>query len=827
MDDLDHSIHIAEDEWMRFYAECEVCALPQPPPASPDIWDLSDLEDSDLSAGREGQEPQATGDKPKSCASRRGGDNYSLSEGENEDFSSQDDSENERWELCPNFSAVNTAEVNTVAAKHVTCTATSLRTENGQTADDGQKADGEWQSDTSSTCDPLPRKQGAEDLPWNGPRGVAGAASGVTLKTEKERWFVTVNDNPARQRVRVTSAKKTRRLKQPRKNKRPSPSSGWEKPQKNRMALEANNGKEGGNNYDKSSRKKIQKANVLANPGLLQPPLTSGQHDGAKYGPSCRAPSLHDECANRGLPGSDRREPDALADTAECCESNSNPPASQSLGEPQRGLAEPEEDTATPPSAAQTMSETPDEDSACEKYSRWTQSGVATLTPGAQRPEVNSVCGLSGDQLGPASTPLFTSCSMADNPETHAIASGHTRPVYAMSAFWDDMEKVTINDILQLRMARGTPPGVPGKLPHASRGRNHCSLSDSKPADGVPLDTSDTADSDYFTQLDECKPDRWGGDLSTSDFEEEQLLAASRSSSPDLGQSKQPRASCSPYLADEEAESSASEGRETPVPAGDFTHTCLEDRACGDSRSSSFVRAQRLARSKSMHNVRALSEDLSLRREDDIGPVLCSAPDENSSEIPLLSNEITSDNLTQMFAPDVFEDIIREDKAKRISGSVLLCDSDPVLDYSLLTFRDDILFIFLHDSEETIPIFSYSHPIIRTFPFPSSVFLNPVCKIKHLMPLLGVAPSSPGNGWTTAVVPPGFHSNRDFAVPEISLHHKTGIWHRCCGAWMLPPDTVVPRRADPPANAIAERGAESAEQQIWETVCVTSKSKVS
>lgn len=831
MDDLDHSIHIAEEDWMRFYAECEVCVLPQPPPASPDIWGLSDLEDSDFTAGHEGQEPPAKGDKPKSRASRRGGGNYSLSEGENEEFSSQDDSENERWELCPNFSAVNAAEVNTRAAKHVTCTAASLRTENDHTADDGQKADGEWQSDTSSTCDPLPRKRGAEDLCWNGPRGVAGAAGGVALKTEKERWFVTVNDNPARQRVRVTSAKKNRRIKQPRKNKRLSPSSGWEKPQKNRVELEANNEKERGNNDDKSSRKKIPKANVLANPGLLQLPLTSGQHDGAKYGPSWRAPSLHDECANTpGLPGSDRREPDAPADAAECCESNSYPAASQSLGEPQRVLAEPEEDTATPPSAAQTTSETPDEDSACENDSRCTQDGAATLTSGARRPEVNSspsVCGLSGDHLGPASTPVFTPCSVADNPETHAVASGHTRPVYAISAFWDDMEKVTINDILQLRMARGTPPGVAGKLPHASRGRTRCSLSDSKSADGVPLDTSDTADSDYSTQLDECKPDHWGGDLSTSDFEEEQLLAASGNSSPDLRQSKQPRASCSPYLADEEGESSASEGRETPVPAGDFTRTCLEDRECGDLHSSGFAPAQRLAKSKSMHNVRALGEDLSLRREDEIGPVLCSAPEGNSSEIPFLSNEVTSDDLTQMFAPDVFEDIIREDKAKTISGSVLLYDSDPVLDYSPLTFRDDILFIFLHYSEETIPIFSYSHPIIRTFPFPSSVFLNPVCKIKHLMPLLGVVPSSPGNGWTTAVVPPGFHNNRDFAVPEISLHHKTGIWHRCCGAWMLPLDTVVPRRADPPANAIAERGVESAEQQIWETISVTSKSKVS
>lgn len=62
---------------------------------------------------------------------------------------------------------------------------------------------------------------------------------------------------------------------------------------------------------------------------------------------------------------------------------------------------------------------------------------------------------------------------------------------------------------------------------------------------------------------------------------------------PDPQRRKQPRASCSPYLADEEDESSASEGVETPVPAG-FTQTCLEDQERGDLYSNSFVQAQRL-----------------------------------------------------------------------------------------------------------------------------------------------------------------------------------------------------------------------------------------
>lgn len=78
--------------------------------------------------------------------------------------------------------------MNTRAAEHVARITTSLRTENELTADDGQKADGELQSDASAT---LPCKRGSEDLSGNGPRATAGAAGGVTLGTEKERWFVT------------------------------------------------------------------------------------------------------------------------------------------------------------------------------------------------------------------------------------------------------------------------------------------------------------------------------------------------------------------------------------------------------------------------------------------------------------------------------------------------------------------------------------------------------------------------------------------------------------------------------------------------------------
>lgn len=811
MDDLDHCMCIAEDEWMRFYDKCEECVLPQPLPASPDKWDLSDSEGSAFSVGHEGQQTPATSNKKKRSTSRRCREdgNHSLSGGENDDLSSEADSESEIWALCLNYSVINTAEVKTGAEP----IAAPLQTEDAQSADDEPKADGVWQSDTSCTRDPLSYQRGAEELTGNEPRGPDGAASGVALSTEKERWFVTVNDSPARPRVHVTSGGKKRRMKQPRKSKRLSQTTGGEKIL---VEFKANHERARAKTRVKSSSKRIQKSNLLAEPGLLQKPLTSGQHQGAAYDPG-----LHDAFTSTGLPGVDRGESDELADAARSCDSAAYPPATeepqQHLIEAQRG-AEVTQARAAPSSTR--VSEAASTSGPC--------THKTNLSPPAD--------GLSGDQISPASIPVFTPSSPADSPESCAAAAGQPRPVYAISAFWDDMEKVTINDILQLRMAGGASPGVGDKPPHVSLPTNHSASADSKSAAGVPLDTSDAADSDYFTQLDEPKPDRSGGDLSASDFEEEQLLGISSNSSPDPRHGKQTGARCSPYLADEEGESTASEGMETPVPAGDLTQTCLRVQECVDLYSNDLLGPQRLMKSRSMRNVRALrAEDLSLHDDGDSAPALCSPPHENSWEIPFLSTQDALDNCPQTFS---LEDVIGEDESKSVPRPVLLYDPDPVFDYRLLTFGGEISLTFLRDSrrseKETIPIFSYSHPPIRTLTFPSHVFLNPVCEMTHFTSPLGDVPGCPSNRGTTAVSPPGHGHNKTFTVAKISLHHKAGIWCRRSGAWMLPLDVLPLRGEDPPANVVAEAGAAStprwslsAERQIWERMNTTSKSKMS
>uniref|UniRef100_A0A672P9P2 PGC-1 and ERR-induced regulator in muscle protein 1 n=1 Tax=Sinocyclocheilus grahami TaxID=75366 RepID=A0A672P9P2_SINGR len=79
-------------------------------------------------------------------------------------------------------------------------------------------------------------------------------------------------------------------------------------------------------------------------------------------------------------------------------------------------------------------------------------------------------------------------------------------PVFAISSFWNEMEKLTINDILRLQLISNAQH--PSILTQAE--------------DGSIADTTDAADSGNFTQPDDSKPDCLTGDMSyISDLNEE------------------------------------------------------------------------------------------------------------------------------------------------------------------------------------------------------------------------------------------------------------------------------------------------------------------
>ncbi|XP_020317632.1 uncharacterized protein perm1b isoform X1 [Oncorhynchus kisutch] len=170
-----------------------------------------------------------------------------------------------------------------------------------------------------------------------------------------------------------------------------------------------------------------------------------------------------------------------------------------------------------------------------------------------------------------------------ENPETSYNASDPTRPVYAISAFWDEMEKLTIKDILHLRVCRSPSPPKETLHPQESDSARvdvtvtdadmlNSSLTDIEEyysQDSSLMDTSDTADSDYFTHNDDSpKPDRSSCEFSTfSDFDEEYMPFFGTSSipSPELGNFERRRSEspCSGAISQEETDSST--GLATPV----------------------------------------------------------------------------------------------------------------------------------------------------------------------------------------------------------------------------------------------------------------------
>lgn len=98
--------------------------------------------------------------------------------------------------------------------------------------------------------------------------------------------------------------------------------------------------------------------------------------------------------------------------------------------------------------------------------------------------------------------------SVSINTENNVLDTPDQIPshVFAISSFWNEMEKLTINDILRLRMI--------GSAQHPNVL--------TQPDDRSVADTTDAADSGYFTQPDDSKPERLSGDMSfISDLDED------------------------------------------------------------------------------------------------------------------------------------------------------------------------------------------------------------------------------------------------------------------------------------------------------------------
>lgn len=338
----------------------------------------------------------------------------------------------------------------------------------------------------------------------------------------------------------------------------------------------------------------------------------------------------------------------------------------------------------------------------------------------------------------------------ADSPEAYAKATGDSKPVYAISAFWDEMEKLTINDILHIRTGRCMLPieKVSDELTGPTcdiAGPSHDMDSFDSGKSNAAIDTTDAVDSDYCTHLDKSKPDRSSCDFSTSDFEDEywQFINSSRNSSPDY-QDKSSQSQCTDYASSAGEEESDEMG--TPVP----TEDCTRQQWSQDNSNFSLcdlASPQQMRKNKSMYNIHALNsmEDLSLRSFLDRNS--CNSLDDSLKmsdglEVvacaPVMCH---TDEHYQISFPKVFEYLFADNKAKYEAMSVSLyglqeISTSPVYDYTLSTTESNLPLMCFN--EEPIPIFSCSHPTVRelTFPKPGCIFLGTSsATIKDISPI--------------------------------------------------------------------------------------------
>ncbi|XP_056456750.1 uncharacterized protein LOC130390660 isoform X1 [Gadus chalcogrammus] len=416
------------------------------------------------------------------------------------------------------------------------------------------------------------------------------------------------------------------------------------------------------------------------------------------------------------------------------------------------------------------------------------------------------LCSMTTDQPQSPSVCDPTAGSVPDSQETYAESLGPCRPVFAMSAFWDEMEKLTIRDILQLRES-GELPSRKALTIHDTA-RPHDDDRDMKTDTGplwsdTPLvDPSDIADSDYFTNPDDSQPDRSSCDVSVfSDLDEEycQLLGGGQETGTDLldpNLHTQSPAVSPPTRDSTKNTPPANEGTREEGSL-DVPHS-LNCFSAGQTAHESGIQ-----KSKSMHNIQTLYSthkgtpfEPILENGDERSPCI---KDPSLQMIPVIMvNNVLVDGTfsTMLSNPDILDEDYRislpevlgyfyENKTEDDFGTVSnyddqslssLCDG---ITSSRYGSKDGLLSIQASQwrEEKPIPIFTCSGHSLRALTFPEADYLIRSTEIH-------VDPDMESHGLPIWAVPhapcPGVYPVLSSAAADEALFNN-----RCWSSWFI------------------------------------------
>ncbi|KAG9277154.1 hypothetical protein AMEX_G7142 [Astyanax mexicanus] len=585
MDDLDHSVLIAERDWDSFYEESEECSLQQARLAGLDDSGLSDTDD-EYNSTQESTLPHQT-DTGKPNEEHGAASSQALSAA-HEDCEVGKPSE-ERF--CYEAELQTTAQISLNHSASTCANFTSDRgvidippdglTDNASDTNNFKEHNQSQSEDKFSQVKEEPITINSLLCTQNSEH--AGTAEGETVtkvmeisptpQKEKERWFVTVNDSPVQQSGSsgTSGQKKRRKKKTSRKLSQLSIATGGQQcpHSSNKKEAERKKNKKGQkvqNDFKEPIHRSSEYLNFNTFPDNVNEDaasvLTTTQHVDlaiAKEPLESSIPNNIDEKFSFSSRSNDNKI-DVPTENPE-----NNPSTNPSLNsQPSSLIINTSQLQANIQQVPRPTTQLADNQSTFMGLANNSTSNTDITTPN-QQPMSNDSNDVNDDPHTNCSQIIFrVSSTISSSDEQHEnqeysaqcneeenmssslqdaqneehqgppnqslkAAEGPSRPIYALSSFWDEMEKLTINDILHLRVANSCPAlhDNPARLLDTA-------LLDSKDTDlqdSILVD--DSADSDYFTHVDDSKPDRSSCEFSTlSDFDEEFLQIISTGASP-------------------------------------------------------------------------------------------------------------------------------------------------------------------------------------------------------------------------------------------------------------------------------------------------------
>lgn len=501
MDDLEHSVVIAEQDWESFYEESEECSVQQAWLASLDNSGISDTDDE----GNSTQEPvldlQTKPDK-----TNKEPDAAALPQSEVYDCKAENPVKDPECSSCKmdNESSVEqTAEIslNDVSTPCACLIPDSSVSFNDTSFTDQQHAAPDIK-DFKEPCqvigEPITSFACIQDAGHvsssEGERALKVLESSATPKKEKERWFVTVNDSPIK--LRVKSGQKKRRKK-------------------------------------KTSKMLVQQSKASERQCSVSDNSESSSFTAKEANTSC---AFSPKCKNHS---------NTPSETFESPRASANSPSLSILrdtdGQTQTDALI-NDQTINKELKSKTLIITSDhpvtnnlghnahEDTQADR-SRLILETCLTTTYLEKVQEQECLPEMQEE----LKLPSQETKNQESQKQSLEAAVGPNCPIYALSSFWDEMEKLTINDLLHLRSAHNRSPM--SRSVTAEWNDDHQEDKDlltSKHDSVQEIDLmDDSADSGYFTHVDESKPDRSSCELSTlSDSDEELLQRLNRSGSP-------------------------------------------------------------------------------------------------------------------------------------------------------------------------------------------------------------------------------------------------------------------------------------------------------